>query len=144
MSGQAGFALKTGDRASSLLDSLAAYAPSTLSLTHLLGANAKSDAAQINADVRALVRSGQTIFATGWPAAGEPEVKRDGIDRPIAHFPEDKPDPKNCQLWAFSAGDGKKLYGQNIGVARVFHGLAAARGRLYLTTQEGKAICFGR
>lgn len=143
ISGKVGFTLKTGDRASGLLDSAAAYDPGTLSVTHILGLNAKKDAAHINADVRALVRSGQTLFAMGWPA-GEPEVRKSVIDRPIAHFPEVKPDPKNSQLWAFSVDGGKKMYELNIGVAPVFDGLAAARGRLYLATQNGNVICFGK
>jgi hypothetical protein len=57
------------------------------------------------------MRSDQTLLAAGWPFASEPEVKKGGIiDRPIAHFPEVKPDPKRCQLWAFSTGDGKKQW----------------------------------
>lgn len=144
MSGKAGFALKTGDAASGLLGSPSAYDPNELSLTHILVAKEKTDAARINADVRTLLRSGQTIWAAGWPAASAPEIKRGGLDRPIDHFPDENPDPKHCQLWAFAAGDGKQLHGLNIGVAPVFDGMAAARGRLYLTTQDGKVVCYGR
>jgi hypothetical protein len=144
MSGKEGFTLRSGERAAGLLGAPAAYDSSTLSLTHLLEANARKDAARIDADVRTLVRSGQTLFATGWPAAGEPEVRRGGIDRPVDEFPETKPDPKNCQLWSFSVDDGKKRSGLTIGVSPVFDGLAAARGCLYLTTQDGKVICFGK
>ena len=47
-------------------------------------------------------------------------------------------------LWVFSAGDGKKLKEYELSTPPVFEGLAAAGGRLYVATQDGKLLCFGK
>jgi hypothetical protein len=44
---------------------------------------------------------------------------------------------------AISAVDGKKLAAVELGAAPVFDGMAAAKGRLYLATLDGKVLCLG-
>ena len=44
-------------------------------------------------------------------------------------------------LWAVSAADGQKLGQLQLDAPPVFDGMAAAGGRLYLTTQAGKVLC---
>jgi len=46
-------------------------------------------------------------------------------------------------LWAVSAEDGSKLAEYELDAPPIFDGLAAAGGRLYLTTTDGKVVCFG-
>ena len=47
------------------------------------------------------------------------------------------------QLLVFSAADGKKLASYELGAMPTFDGMAAAKGRLYLTTTDGKVLCLG-
>jgi len=47
-------------------------------------------------------------------------------------------------LWALSADDGSKLAEYGLDAPPVFDGMAAAGGRLYLTTIDGKVQCFGQ
>jgi len=46
-------------------------------------------------------------------------------------------------LWVLSAEDGSKLAEQSLGAPAVWDGLAAADRRLYLSTVDGKVLCFG-
>lgn len=57
----------------------------------------------------------------------------------------DIPDNSGIQgslLWAISAEDGKKLSEHKLDGLPAWDGLIAARGRLYLTTQDGIIRCF--
>ena len=46
-------------------------------------------------------------------------------------------------LWALSAHDGKRLAERKLDARPAADGLAAADGRLYLTTHDGRLICLG-
>jgi hypothetical protein len=46
-------------------------------------------------------------------------------------------------LWAASASTGEKLAQYTLDAPPTWDGLAAAGGKLYLTTKDGKIICFG-
>ena len=48
---------------------------------------------------------------------------------------------KGALLWAVSATDGKKLADYKLEAPPVFGGMAAAGGRLYLATTDGKVVC---
>ena len=69
--------------------------------------------------VRALLPAGPTLFAAG-------------------------PGKKGGVLWSYSADAGKKLGELPFDDVPVFDGMAAAGGRLYISTQKGKVFCFGR
>jgi len=49
---------------------------------------------------------------------------------------------KGALLWAVSAVDGKRLAELRLDATPVWDGMAAAGGRLYLATTEGKVCCF--
>jgi len=69
----------------------------------------------------ALILAGETLFAAGRAGkAGE------------------------GQVWAMSATDGSRLSSWTIGALPASNGLAAAAGRLYLTTADGRVHCFGK
>jgi hypothetical protein len=46
-------------------------------------------------------------------------------------------------LWAVST-DGEKLAQHQLDSVPVHDGMAAANGRLYLSTTDGKVLCLGR
>jgi hypothetical protein len=50
---------------------------------------------------------------------------------------------KGAELWTLSAADGRKLHELKLDSPPVFDGMAAAGGRLYLSTQGGKVLCLG-
>jgi hypothetical protein len=51
--------------------------------------------------------------------------------------------PKNAVLWKISLADGKKMEEVKLAVPPVFDGLAVANGKLYVSFQDGKLMCFG-
>jgi hypothetical protein len=49
---------------------------------------------------------------------------------------------KGALLWALSATDGKQLAELELDAYPVWDGMAAAGGRLYMATVDGKVLCF--
>ena len=83
--------------------------------------------------VRAMVAAGEKLFV-----AGPPDVVPD--DDPLAAL-EGR---RGAVLWAFSGDDGKKLAEvERLDALPVYDGLIAAAERLYLSTADGRVICFG-
>jgi len=99
-------------------------------------------------EARALVLAGGTLFA-----AGPPEV----LNQTKAFFRLDDPETKaaladgaaalagtkGARLWALAARDGAKLAEIALESPPVFDGMAAAKGRLYLSTLAGQVVCLG-
>jgi len=86
-------------------------------------ADEKADwAVQVPVRMRALVVAGGTVFAAG---------------------PPDKKDAVGGELWAFNKLDGKKLASLTLEAEPVYDGMAAARGRLYISLKNGKLACYG-
>ena len=97
---------------------------------------------------RAMVVAGDTLFVAGPP---------DLIDERRAFYLPDDPEVQATlkrqaealegrhggQLWALSKSDGKVLARYALDTIPVFDGLAAAGGRLYLTTVNGRVLCLG-
>jgi hypothetical protein len=77
---------------------------------------------------RAMVLADTTLFVAGPPHFLEP------ADKATA--------PKGARLLAMSAADGKALAEHALDAGPVFDGMAAAGGRLYLSTLDGKVLCF--
>jgi len=79
----------------------------------------------------AMVLVGQKLFAAGAP---------DIVDRkdPLAAL-EGR---KGAKLWVVSTSDGEKLAEYELEHEPVFDGMAAAGGRLYMATKDGKVLCF--
>jgi len=80
---------------------------------------------------RAMVLAGQTLFFAGPPDVVDPAD-------PLGAF-EGR---KGARLWAVSAADGRKLAEHPLDTPPVFDGLIAARGALFLTTEDGAVHCY--
>ena len=98
--------------------------------------------------VRAMVLADKTLFVAGPPDVVDEEealVKPDdaAVRAKLQAQVEALEGRKGGQLMAISAVDGKKLAAVELGAAPVFDGMAAAKGRLYLATLDGKVLCLG-
>jgi len=82
--------------------------------------------------IRAMVLAGESLFAAGPPDVVDPKD-------PLAAF-EGR---KGAMLQVFSARDGSLVKSHSLSSLPAFDGLSAARGRLYLTTTDGKILCMG-
>lgn len=80
--------------------------------------------------VRAMVPAGQHLFVAGPPDVVDP-------DDPLGAF-EGR---KGGLLWVFSATSGERLAEYELASPPVFNGMAAAHGRLFLTTLDGHLMC---
>ncbi|HEC03819.1 MAG TPA: hypothetical protein ENI81_09815, partial [Phycisphaerales bacterium] len=81
--------------------------------------------------VTAMVLAGETLFAAGTDdvlCPGDPWAAYEGR--------------RGGRLMAFSAADGGKLAEYELPAAPVFDGMAAANGRIYLSTRGGKLTCY--
>jgi hypothetical protein len=79
---------------------------------------------------RAMVLAQDTLFM-----AGPPDVFATG--GPAAAFTDDK----ESLLYAASAADGTELARYKLDSSPVFDGMAAAYGRLYISTRDGSVLC---
>ena len=78
--------------------------------------------------VRAMVLAGDVLFIAGSPD-------------PVSAWRQGK--ASGPALWAVAPADGAKLAEYPLGAAPVWDAMAAAGGRLFLATQDGKVLCFG-
>jgi len=92
--------------------------------------------------VRAMVLADKRLFVAGPPDLEQPKAKnRLELANPeaaVAAFGG----KKGGVLWAVSAADGKRLAEYELESPPVFDAMAAANGRLYLSTGDGKVLCF--
>jgi len=96
---------------------------------------------------RAMVLANRTLFVAGpvdmideeqaLKQIADPKMRQGLADQATALQGN-----KGARLWAVSAADGEKLAEQQLDAAPVFDGMAAANGRLYLSTTDGKVLCF--
>jgi outer membrane protein assembly factor BamB len=97
---------------------------------------------------RAAVLAGKHFFAAGSPDPELAELKEiKDYRRRLklgAELMEKRGLPQGGELWVLSAADGKKLHTLKLAAPPVFDGMAAAGGKLYLSTQDGKLRCFGK
>ena len=92
--------------------------------------HAKRWSVKVPVRVRAMVVAGPTLFVAGPPdvvAGDDPWAALDGR--------------KGAVLWAVAADNGTKLAQYPLAHPPVFDGLAAANGRLYLSTTAGRVVC---
>ena len=92
----------------------------------------RSWAGRIPVRIRAMVVAGGRLFV-----AGPPDVLE--RDDPLGAF-EGR---KGGVLCAIDAQSGKKIAEHRLESPPVFNGAAAARGRLFLTLEDGSVVCFG-
>jgi outer membrane protein assembly factor BamB len=90
--------------------------------------------------VQAMVLAGQTLFVAGPPdTVNEIPHEPASVD-PLAEALEAR---RGGSLVAVSAADGKTLADYELESPPVFDGMAAAQGRLYLSTKTGEVVCVG-
>jgi outer membrane protein assembly factor BamB len=99
--------------------------------------------------VRAMILAGQILFIAGPPdvldedeAFNQPHdqaVQKKIMEQDVAY--EGK---RGALLMAVSAVDGDTLFRLDLPAPPVWDGMAAAHGRLYLTTINGKVFCFDK
>jgi len=88
-------------------------------------------AKQVPMRIRAMVLADQTLFA-----AGPPDMVSE--DDPWAAF-EGR---RGAKLCAFSTSEGEKLANYELESPPVLDGMIAADSRLYVSTQDGRLLCF--
>ena len=98
---------------------------------------------------RAMVLAGQTLFVAGPPDVlnedeaferpDDPEIKDEITEQDAAY--EGK---RGALLLSLSTEDGKPLQRLDLSSQPVWDGMAAANGRLYLATKDGKLLCFDK
>jgi hypothetical protein len=96
--------------------------------------------------VRAMVLAGQTLFIAGPPDLVDEEEAFRRVGSPEMEARLAKQDAalsgaQGALLWAVSTTDGEKLSECRLQSLPTFDGMAAAAGRLFLTTAEGKVAC---
>ncbi|UCD00188.1 MAG: PQQ-binding-like beta-propeller repeat protein [Phycisphaerales bacterium] len=87
---------------------------------------------RIGIRVTALVRAADVIFAAGSPDIVDPDDPHGAWEG-----------RKGGVLAAFAANDGKKLAQYKLPAPPVWDGMAAAGGRLYISTSDGGIVCMG-
>lgn len=99
--------------------------------------------------VRAMVLAGQNLFVAGPPELEHAEetfkkiMARDQtVQARLAEQDAALDGKRGGLLWAFSAKDGAKLKEYRLDSPPTWDGMAAANGRLYLTTLDGKVLCY--
>jgi len=82
--------------------------------------------------IRAMLLADDRLFVVGTPDVLDPEDPTAALEG-----------RKGALLQVFSTKDGSLLKSHSIKSAPAFDGLSAAHRRLYLTTSDGKVLCFG-
>jgi len=103
---------------------------------------------ELPVQVRAMALAGKTLFVAGPPElVNEDEVVKSGGDpklqAALVAQGEAYDGRKGAILAAISAADGKGLASYRLASMPIFDGMAAAGGRLYLSTADGKVLCLG-
>ena len=96
---------------------------------------------------RAMVLADETLFVAGPADVVDEEQAFREIDDPqvtsrLADQAAALEGKKGAVIWAVSTANGERLAEHQLDAPPVFDGLAAARGRLYLSTQDGAILCF--
>jgi outer membrane protein assembly factor BamB len=95
---------------------------------------------------RAMVLAGSILFLAGPPDVVDQLQALDHLDDPATQARLAAQEAAlrgrlGGQLLAISAADGKPLADYELGATPTFDGMAAASGRLYVTTIDGRVIC---
>ncbi|MBC8218389.1 MAG: PQQ-binding-like beta-propeller repeat protein [Planctomycetes bacterium] len=92
--------------------------------------------------VRAMTLAGKTLFIAGPEDVLQEEGTAKGKEDQILKQEAALLGKDGAVLWAVSAEDGAKLCEYKLASPPVFDGMAAANGRLYLATRDGRVSCF--
>ena len=98
--------------------------------------------------VRAMVLADKTLFVAGPPNPLSGKEARDvgsGVEKieRLTNLAAAFRAGTGAALWAVSVADGRKTAEYDLEHLPVFDGMAAARGRLYLSMEGGKVFCMG-
>jgi outer membrane protein assembly factor BamB len=101
---------------------------------------------ELPVQIRAMVLAGETIFVAGPPDLVDEQqafLHRDdaGFLAKLAEQADALAGRKGAMLYAVSASDGKKLDEYPLQSPPTWDGMAAADGRLYLSSTDGKVFC---
>ncbi len=96
-----------------------------------LGEGTQQWAKPVAIQVRAMVLAENVLFVAGPPADA-------------ADGPQPRDEKQAALLVALSASDGTEMARYRLGSSPVFDGMAAAWGRLYLSTTDGKLLCMSK
>jgi len=96
--------------------------------------------------VRAMVLAGDTLLIAGPPDLLDEDEANQGLGTPEIQAKITEQDAamlgqRGGMLWAVSTADGSKLGRLRLKSPPVFDGMAAAGGKLYLVTIDGKVLC---
>jgi hypothetical protein len=99
--------------------------------------------------VQAMVLADDTLFVAGPPDVTDEVKLLAAFDQPdtqkvLARQAAVLDGKEGSLLWAVSKTDGKKLAGRRLESLPVFDGMAAAGGRLFLSTADGTVLCLGK
>ena len=114
--------------------------------SHLVKYYWSNDAPPIAA--RAMALAGPTLFVAGPPDVLDEDAAVKALDAPdiqkaLAEQDAALRGEKGALLLAYSAADGKLLAEHKLASPPAWDAMAAAGGRLFLATQDGKVLCFG-
>ncbi|MEA3366491.1 MAG: PQQ-binding-like beta-propeller repeat protein [Planctomycetota bacterium] len=98
---------------------------------------------------RAMVLAGRTLFIAGPPDLVDEQRAQSRLadatmQKQLADQNAALRGKKGGLLWSVSADGGQTLAERRLAAPPVFDGMAAARGRLYLATTDGKVLCFSK
>jgi outer membrane protein assembly factor BamB len=82
--------------------------------------------------VRGMVLAGERLYATGIPDSEDPDKALAALEGRLGGL-----------LYVLSAASGEKVGELELDFVPTFDGMAAADGRLYITTDEGEVVCYG-
>jgi len=96
--------------------------------------------------VRALALAHRTLFVAGPPVVVDEEKAFDSLRDPATRAKLAEQDAalagrSGALLWAVAAADGTRLAEYPLDAPPAWDGMAAANGRLYLSTADGKVMC---
>jgi outer membrane protein assembly factor BamB len=96
---------------------------------------------------RAMVLAGGTLYVAGPPDVLDEEAAvtrhwEADIEKQLAEQDAAWRDERGAALWAVSAATGDRLQEVDLGSMPVWDGMAAAGGRLYVSTMDGSVVAF--
>jgi hypothetical protein len=97
-----------------------------------------------------MVLAGETLFVAGPPDHGlaeDPQSYLKHLSAKVQAKAQQQAEAMGGKqgglLWAVAKADGKRLAEHKLRSPPVFDGMAAAGGRLYVCTMDGRVLCLG-
>jgi len=118
------------------------------SISELTAAGYKWAEADMPLLARGMALAGGAVFVAGAPDVVNEEQAFRNQDDPaikakLAEQAAALAGKHGAVLWVFSAADGRKLAGWQLDSLPVFDGMAAANGKLFFASVDGKVVCLG-